>query len=161
MQRDACRKWTEELIFSLRWSLWFLARVAGEWDSSDKCLCGVSVINASKRTWQGERSERLCPLLCLFSSPSMVTLTYISITHTRQTLSASCWGDLMHMPDQKHPKRYAVDWGLHFGCCNPVLFLRRSNHLMKDSEEKRVHGSPSRKFVIVSGKMNWSCSLFS
>lgn len=45
----------------------------------------------------------------------MATLTYISITHVRQPLSASCWGDLKHTQEQKHPNRYAVDWGLHFG----------------------------------------------
>lgn len=50
IQSDACRKWTEGLIFSWWWSLWYLARVTREWDSSDECLRGVSVINASKRT---------------------------------------------------------------------------------------------------------------
>lgn len=86
----------------------------------------------------------------------MATLTFISITHARQPLSASYWGDLKHEPEQKHPNRYAVDWGLHFDCfileeVQSYVFL----FLMKDGEEKRAHGSPEKCdffFVIISGK---------
>lgn len=88
----------------------------------------------------------------------MATLTYISITHARQPLSASYWGDLKHKPEQKHPNGYAVDWGLHFHCfiieevqSYVSLFLIYFWRTAKRSVRMAVQKNENI-FVIISGK---------